>query len=387
MSKLGFEVTDNVAVLTLDNPPVNSFGLELRKLLVEAFSRIETDPGISAVIIRGSGGLFSGGADIREFGTPQSYAQPHLLNVLDAIEQCAKPVIAAIEGVCIGGGLEMSLACHYRVALPTAQVGLPEVKLGLLPGGGGTQRLPRVVGVETAVNMIVSGAMVTAEKLRGTQLFDRLADGELLPAARAFAREIIADKRGPKRVRDLTIDLPNAAALLQFARNSVKAVAGPYPAPLACVEAIANAVNEPFDVGMKHERELFAGLMFTPESAALRHIFSGRARGRPHRRHPCLHPPSHGQEGGRHRGGYHGRRHHHGVHQRRDTRGVGRSHPGGVGPRPGDHPSQLSGRASQRHVERGQPGEAPGAHHSHVELRAVRRRGPGDRGGVRGAWR
>ena len=280
MSKLGFEVTDNVAVLTLDNPPVNSFGLELRKLLVEAFSRIETDPGISAVIIRGSGGLFSGGADIREFGTPQSYAQPHLLNVLDAIEQCAKPVIAAIEGVCIGGGLEMSLACHYRVALPTAQVGLPEVKLGLLPGGGGTQRLPRVVGVETAVNMIVSGAMVAAEKLRGTQLFDRLADGELLPAALAFAREIIADKRGPKRVRDLTIDLPNAAALLQFARNSVKAVAGPYPAPLACVEAIANAVNEPFDVGMKHERELFAGLMFTPESAALRHIFQAeRAAG------------------------------------------------------------------------------------------------------------
>lgn len=280
MSKLAFEVTGGVAVLTLDNPPVNSFGLQLRMLLVDALARTEADPSIGAVIIIGSGKMFSGGADIREFGTPKSYAQPNLLTVLNAIEQSPKPVIAAIEGVCIGGGLEMSLACHYRVALPTAQVGLPEVKLGLLPGGGGTQRLPRLVGVETALTMVVSGAMVRADTLRGTALFDLLAEGELLPAALDFARKLIAEKRGPKRVRDLTIDLPNAAALLQFARNSVKAMAGPYPAPLACVEAVANAVNEPFDVGMKHERELFAGLMFTPESAALRHIFQAeRAAG------------------------------------------------------------------------------------------------------------
>ena len=280
MSKLGFEVTSGVAVLTLDNPPVNSLGLELRLLLVDALARTEADPAISAVIIIGSGGLFSGGADIREFGTPKSYAQPNLLTVLNAIERSPKPVIAVIEGVCLGGGLEMSLACHYRVALPTAQVGLPEVKLGLLPGGGGTQRLPRLVGVETALNMIVSGAMVRADTLRSTALFDLLAEGELLPAALDFARKLIAEKRGPKRVRDITIDLPNAAALLQFARNSVKAIAGPYPAPLTCVESVANAVNEPFDIGMKHEGELFARLMNTPESAVLRHIFQAeRAAG------------------------------------------------------------------------------------------------------------
>jgi len=273
MSLLDFSITDGVAVLRFDNPPVNSFGLELRRLLLSALARAEADPAVGAVILTGSGKGFSGGADIREFGTPKSYAEPHLLTLLRTIEDCSKPVIASIEGICLGGGFELALACHYRVAVASARVGLPEVKLGLLPGAGGTQRLPRVIGVEAALNMIVSGTPVNAEKLRATPLFDCYAEGDLLTAALAFARTVVAERRGPRRVRDLPIRMPNAEAYFQFARNTVKAAAGPYPAPLACVEAVAAAVREPFELGMKRERELFVALMQSPESAALRHIF------------------------------------------------------------------------------------------------------------------
>jgi 3-hydroxyacyl-CoA dehydrogenase len=273
MSKLGYESTNGIAVLRFENPPVNSFDLEMRGLLWSAVARAEADPAIGAVILIGSGKGFSGGADIREFGTPKSYAEPNLRTLLRAIEECTKPVIAAIEGICLGGGLEMALACHYRVAAASARIALPEVKLGLLPGAGGTQRLPRLVGLEAALNMIVSGAPVAADRLRGSPLFDVLAEGELLASALDLARTLITEKRGPQRVRDLRLRAPNAEAYLQFARNAVKAAAGPYPAPSACVEAIAAAVREPFEKGMKRERELFTQLMLTPESAALRHIF------------------------------------------------------------------------------------------------------------------
>src|SRR5580658_7778979 len=272
MGKVHYEVSGGVAVLRLDNPPVNSFGLEMRGLIVAGLARAEADPNVGAVILIGSGKGFSGGADIREFGTPKASVEPNLRTMIQILEDCPKPVIVAIEGNCMGGGLEVSLACHYRVAHVNAKVGLPEVKLGLLPGAGGTQRLPRVVGLETAVNMIVSGVPVAAEKLKGTALFDKVTDGDLLTSALEFARGIIAEKRGVKRVRDLRIDMPNAEAFLQFARNTVKAVAGPYPAPLACIEAIAAALG-PFEAGLKHERELFAALMASPESLALRHVF------------------------------------------------------------------------------------------------------------------
>src|SRR5271166_730742 len=273
MSNLDFEVNGAVAVLRLNNPPVNSLGLEMRRLIVDAVARAEADPAVGAIVLIGSGKGFSGGADIREFGTPKSYAEPHLLTVIRAIEDCTKPVIAAIDGICMGGGLELALACHYRIGAESARLALPEVKLGLLPGAGGTQRLPRVIGVEAALNMIVSGATVSPEKLRGTHLFDALAQADLTTSARDFARTVVAERRGIKRVRDLAIQMPNAEAFFQFARNSVKAAAGRYPAPLACVEAVAAAVQLPFDSGMKRERELFVGLMATPESAALRHIF------------------------------------------------------------------------------------------------------------------
>src|ERR1700677_251527 len=205
MSKLGVETTNGVAVLRFDNPPVNSFGLDMRGLLWSALARAELDPAVGAIILIGSGKGFSGGADIREFGTPKSYAEPNLRTLLRAIEECSKPVIAAIEGICMGGGLEMALACHYRVAATSARVALPEVKLGLLPGAGGTQRLPRVIGVEAALNLIVSGAQVSADQLRGTALFDVLSEGELLASAADFARGLIAKRRGPRGWRNLVL--------------------------------------------------------------------------------------------------------------------------------------------------------------------------------------
>ena len=272
MIKLSFETRDGIAVLKLDNPPVNSLGHELRQALVAGLGRANADPGIEAIVLIGSGVGFSGGADISEFGTPKTSTYPDLHTVISEIEGSAKPVIAAIGGVCMGGGLELALACHYRVSAPGARIALPEVKLGILPGGGGTQRLPRVLGIEPALNMIVSGATVASEKLRDTPLFDAFGD-DLLGVALTFARRVIAEGLGVKRVRDLKLDLPNADAFFQFARNTVKSVAGPYPAPLACVEAVAAAVGKPFDAGLKWERELFARLLRSPESAALRHIF------------------------------------------------------------------------------------------------------------------
>jgi 3-hydroxyacyl-CoA dehydrogenase len=273
MDKLSLEVIDGVAVLKLDNPPVNSLGLELRQALTAAIERANADAGIEAIVLIGSATAFSGGADIREFGTPKATAHPNLRTVIKEVEDSAKPVIAAIGGVCMGGGLELAMGCHYRVGIPGARIALPEVKLGLLPGAGGTQRLPRLLGVEAALNLIVSGATVASEKLRDTPLFDAFGEGDLQASAVSFARRVIAEKRGRKRVRDLKLDMPNAEAFFQFARNTIKAVAGPYPAPLACLEAVAAAVDMPFDAGLKRERELFTTLMLSPESAALRHVF------------------------------------------------------------------------------------------------------------------
>ena len=273
MSKVSFEVQGRIAVLRLDNPPVNSLGHELREALVAGLARANADTGIDAVVLIGSQAGFSAGADIREFGTPTATAYPNLREVIGEVEESTKPVIAAIGGVCMGGGLELALGCHYRIAVPGARMALPEVKLGLLPGAGGTQRLPRLLGLESALNLIVSGATVSSDKLRGTPLFDAFADDDLLESALTFARRVVSEGLGCKRVRDLTLDVPAAEAFFQFARNTLKAAAGPYPAPPACLEAVAAAVERPFDAGLKRERELFASLMLSPESAALRHVF------------------------------------------------------------------------------------------------------------------
>jgi 3-hydroxyacyl-CoA dehydrogenase len=272
-SKAGYEILGGIAVIKFDNPPVNSLGLEMRQAIVAGIERANADASVGAIVLIGSGSGFSGGADIREFGTPKAAAQPHLGTLINCVEDSPKAVIAAIGGVCMGGGLELALGCHYRVGAAGAKIALPEVKLGLLPGAGGTQRLPRLLGADGALNMIVSGATVPSEKLRATPLFDAFTDGDLLEAALTFARRVAGEKLAPKRVRDIKLNMPNYEAFFQFARNTVKTVAGKYPAPLACVEAVAAAYDRSFDAGIARERELFTALMLSPESAALRHLF------------------------------------------------------------------------------------------------------------------
>ncbi len=275
MSSANHEMHGSTAVITLDNPPINGLGYDLRCGIVAGIDKAAADPAVKAVVLIGSDRAFSGGADIREFGSPKSAAEPHLLTVIRIIEDCPKPVIAAIGGACMGGGLELALGCHFRVAKPDASIALPEVKLGLLPGAGGTQRLPRAIGVEAALNVIVAGNPAPAAKFKGTALFDEVVDGDLLAGALAFAARVVAEQRPLKRIRDIRIDYPNQEAFFQFSRNMAKGVAGPFPAPLKCIDAVQAAVTKPFDEGMKIERRLFVELMGTPESRALRHAFFG----------------------------------------------------------------------------------------------------------------
>ncbi|MDQ6916561.1 MAG: 3-hydroxyacyl-CoA dehydrogenase NAD-binding domain-containing protein [Pseudomonadota bacterium] len=268
-----FQVHDTVAVIVLDNPPLNGLNHELRAGLVAGIDRASAAAGIEAVIIIGAGSAFSSGADIREFNTPKSAAEPTLRSVIGIVEANAKPVIAAIGGICMGGGLELALGCHFRVASPGAKIALPEVKLGLLPGAGGTQRLPRAIGVEAALNMIVSGAPVSSEQFKGTRLIDEIIEGDLLSGALVFARRVVAERTPLTRLRDVKVDFPNADAFFQFARNSVGPLAKNFPAPLKCIDAVAAAVTSRFDEGLRFERELFMKLVQTPESRALRHAF------------------------------------------------------------------------------------------------------------------
>jgi 3-hydroxyacyl-CoA dehydrogenase len=267
-----YQVHGGVAVITLDNPPVNGLGLATRSAIVDGVKQALSDPGVKAIVVTGAGKAFSGGADIKEFNSPKALAEPTLFSVIDALEHAGKPVIAAIHSVCMGGGLELALGCHYRIATPDALMALPEVKLGLLPGAGGTQRLPRAVGLELALEMIVSGAPVAAAKLAHTALFNRvISPGEdVLVQARAFAEQV-ADQRPLSKVRDLAVEHPDAAALLQLWRNKVKA--GPFPAPLKCVDALAAAASLPFEQGVQFERAQFMQLIQSKESKALRHAF------------------------------------------------------------------------------------------------------------------
>ena len=273
-----YEVRGAIAVVTLDNPPVNGLGFDTRTGIAAGVNQAVADPAVVGIVITGGGRAFSGGADIKEFGSPKSVAEPNLLSLIRQLDDCPKPVVAAVNGVCMGGGLELALGCHYRLAAPGVDVALPEVKIGLIPGAGGTQRLPRVLGVETALNIIVSGDPVKSEllaSLPGQKLFDQIvpADQNLLDAACALA----AAKAGQPlpRVRDLKVVHPNADAYFQFARNMVKGMAKNFPAPAKCVDAVQNSVKMKFDEGLLAEREIFTALMFTPECKALRHAFFG----------------------------------------------------------------------------------------------------------------
>ncbi len=271
---VSLDTRGGVAIVTMNKAPVNGLGFELREGIALALDHANADPAVQAIVLTGTARAFSGGADVTEFGTPKSLREPNLRVVISLLEDNPKPVVAAIAGQCLGGGLELAMGCHFRVALADATLGLPEVKLGLLPGAGGTQRLPRLIGLEPALNMIVSGAPVAAAKLKGTALLDEVVDADLVDHAVKLAEAVVAEQRPKRRARDLKVKDPQAEAFLQFARNTVAATSKNFPAPLKCVEAVANAVGKPFDEAVKAEREMFLALMNTPESRALRHVFA-----------------------------------------------------------------------------------------------------------------
>ena len=276
-----YKVSGHVALITLNNPPVNGLGLSTRIGITQGLEMANNDPGVKAIVITGAGKAFSGGADIREFGTPKATQEPNLLSVILACENSAKPVLAAMHTVVMGGGLELALGCHYRIAAPGCKVALPEVKLGLIPGAGGTQRLPRAIGVEPALNMITSGEAVNSEMLamlKGQKLFDRLASSPeaLQDEAISYAQELAtqhADGSPLPLIRNLPCKHPQGDAYFQFARNMVKGMAKNFPAPPKCVDAVEAATKKKFEEGMAFERDIFVNLMWTPESRALRHIF------------------------------------------------------------------------------------------------------------------
>jgi 3-hydroxyacyl-CoA dehydrogenase len=277
-----YEVRGQVAVITLNNPPVNGLGYDTRVGIAQGVDQAVADPAITAIVITGAGKVFCGGADIKEFGSPRSTAEPNLLSLIRQLDNAPKVVVAAINGTCMGGGLELALGAHYRVASPGVDVALPEVKIGLIPGAGGTQRLPRVLGVETALNIIVSGDPVKSDllaSLPGQKLFDQIVAENLVDTACAFAAAKAAEHKvsgaALPRVRDMLVKHPNADAYFAFARNMVKGMAKNFPAPVKCVDAVQNSVKMAFDAGMVAEREIFTSLMFTPECKALRHAFFG----------------------------------------------------------------------------------------------------------------
>ncbi|WP_311224340.1 MULTISPECIES: 3-hydroxyacyl-CoA dehydrogenase NAD-binding domain-containing protein [unclassified Acidovorax] len=262
-----------VLVVSIHNPPVNALGAAVRQGLLAAMEHADAQASVKAVLIVGEGKAFIAGADIREFGKPA--VPPSLPEVCHRIESCAKPVVAAIHGAALGGGLEVALAAHYRLALPAAQLGLPEVNLGLLPGAGGTQRAPRLMGVKPAAELMLSGKPLNAKAARAAGLVDRLAEGtDPVAAGLAYVQELLATQAPVRRTRDLTIS-DKAAALADLdalAADTAKKSRGLF-SPLKIVECVRAAVELPFDEGMARERALFLECIASPQRAGLIHAF------------------------------------------------------------------------------------------------------------------
>ena len=264
----------NILVLTLDNPPVNALGVEVRRGLLAAMDSAADDPTVAAILLVGAGRHFCGGADIREFGqTPQAPALPA---VVKRIEDSAKPVVAAIQGVALGGGLEVALAAHYRLALGSARLGLPEVLLGLLPGAGGTQRLPRLIGARAALELMLSGRHLNAREALDLGVVDRLAEGEdTLAAGLAYARELVDSHAGVRRTRDARAlgDQHRQREQINAAREQLTHKAKGLLSPQNIIRAVEAALDRPFDQGLEEERRLFQECLDSPQRAGLVHAF------------------------------------------------------------------------------------------------------------------
>ena len=268
-------IEGEIGILSLSVPPVNALSQVMREAIVEGMREVNANPAIKAVVLICEGRTFLAGADITEFGKPPR--APSLREAQDAIEQAGKPVIAAIHGTALGGGLEVALCCHYRVAVPSAKCGLPEVHLGLLPAAGGTQRLPRIVGVEKALEMILNGSHVGARECLAMGLLDELVpEGELRAGAIAFARKVLAEVRPLRKVRDNNDRLLAARGRPEIFAEVRKANARKFrgfPAPEACIQCIEAAVTGSFDEGLAIERKLFMELMAGTPSIAQRYAF------------------------------------------------------------------------------------------------------------------
>lgn len=267
---VSYERKDNIGVITINNPPVNALGHAVRLGLCDALSRGENDPQVDALVLIGANKRFSAGADIREFGKPR--AQPVLTDVIHTIESAHKLTVAAIEGVALGGGMELSLGCDYRIARRGARIGLPEVSLGILPGAGGTQRLPRLIGASRALELICSGRPVDADKLLAMGVLDAVVEDDLESEALDFARKLIEKKAHKRPVRAMKVDCETPDIFETFERSIAQKQRG-FLAPFACIKAVRAAAEKDFDAGMAYERQLFQELVTSAESAAQRHVF------------------------------------------------------------------------------------------------------------------
>jgi 3-hydroxyacyl-CoA dehydrogenase len=267
---VSFSKESHIGLITVNNPPVNALSQAVRAGIKVGIEKGIADSDVAAMIIICEGRTFIAGADIREFGKPP--LAPFLPDVCQFIEDSPKPVIAAIHGTALGGGLEVPLSCHFRIALASAKVGLPEVKLGLLPGAGGTQRLPRVAGVQAALEMITSGTPVAAVKAKAMGILDEVTDGDLKTAALAFAKKIIDQKLPIRKVSSLTAKVDSPSVFEDFAQSIARKSRG-FIAPFKCIEAVKVATQLPFAEGMKRERAIFLELQASDQSKAQRHVF------------------------------------------------------------------------------------------------------------------
>ncbi|HUH65135.1 MAG TPA: 3-hydroxyacyl-CoA dehydrogenase NAD-binding domain-containing protein [Syntrophales bacterium] len=267
---VNFSKWGGTGIISINNPPVNALSQAVRVGIRTAVENGIADPDVKVMVIICEGRTFIAGADIREFG--KAPLPPHLPDLIQFIEDSPKPVIAAIHGTALGGGLELALGCHFRIAAASAKVGLPEVKLGLLPGAGGTQRLPRVAGVQTALDMIVSGTPIAAAKAQSAGIIDEIFSGDLKTAALTFAEKVINEKLPILKISSLTARVGNPALFDEYAKSIAKKQRG-FIAPFQCIKAIEAATKLPFNDGMKRERELFLELKSSPQSKAQRHVF------------------------------------------------------------------------------------------------------------------
>jgi 3-hydroxyacyl-CoA dehydrogenase len=272
-----FEKRGDVGIIWINNPPVNAISVGVRVAIIDGVAKLNQDAEIKVGVLACEGRTFMAGADITEFGKPPM--SPGLHEAIATLESSAKPIVAAIHGTAFGGGLEVALACHYRVAIATAKVGLPEVKLGILPGAGGTQRLPRLVGVETALGIIVSGDPVAAVAAAKAGVIDQIIEGDLIEGAVAYAKDVVARKAPLRKVRDLNVDagkLP--AGFFDEARKRIAKEKRNLFAPQRIVDALEAAATLPFDKGMVRERELFLQCAQNSQSKALQHVFFAERR-------------------------------------------------------------------------------------------------------------